>query len=181
MALIEDYKSGDIEARERLILHYMKLAERIAEVYKGLGVDDEDVLQLAYEGLILGIDECIKRKRQNYNTLIDNYINSSIRRGIVSHNFDLDGTSDNLTRNTIKVAILKFRRDFINEYGRDPNFEEICEGTGIVSNILFSVLEEMRITKKASLEELTFEDSLAVVDGISDPEFELVDAKSRLF
>lgn len=172
---IEQYRQGDVVAREKLIRHYMRTAERIAENYYGLGVDDEDILQSAYEGLILGVDKCPKGK--NYNKVIQQTIFNSIRNAILSQLFDLDGACDNFTINVVRVAILKFRRDFLEENHRLPSVEEICEKTGFLESLVIFILEEMELTKKISLDSMTFEESLEIVDGISDPEFEVVDKR----
>lgn len=63
LTLFEKYKKGSIEARDKIIEYYMPRAEEIAVSFYGLGLEKEDVISSAYEGLVKAID---KYKNSNY-------------------------------------------------------------------------------------------------------------------
>ncbi len=52
---LEKYKSGDMEARNKLIEHNLRLVAHIAKKYSGNSWDNEDLISIGTIGLIKGI------------------------------------------------------------------------------------------------------------------------------
>ncbi len=52
---LEKYKSGDLEARNKLIEHNLRLVAHIAKKYSGNNCDSEDLISIGTIGLIKGI------------------------------------------------------------------------------------------------------------------------------
>ncbi len=72
------------ETREYLIEHYMPRAEAIAKEYLNLGLEEEDLIASAYEGLVLASDKYTKTRSTNLNGKIDNNIRRTIEKNILT-------------------------------------------------------------------------------------------------
>lgn len=58
--LFREYrKTGDKEIRNRLVENYIYVAEILAKKFAGRGVEYDDLLQVASEALILGVENSI--------------------------------------------------------------------------------------------------------------------------
>ncbi len=84
--LMISYQQGDINARDILFEHYKSYAEKIAKNYYGLGIENEDILSAAHEGLLIILEE-LKSKPdvKNYNSYFNINILSSIAEEILAN------------------------------------------------------------------------------------------------
>ena len=67
---IELLKQGNIEARNKLIEHNLRLVAHIVKKYESKNVDNDDLISIGTIGLIKGIDSYSK----SHNTKITTYI-----------------------------------------------------------------------------------------------------------
>lgn len=117
----ENYEDIDIETREQLIKRYMPLAERIAKRYFDLGIEDEDLLMSAYEGLIIALDSLKDNTPSNFLDYLEHKINTFIKKELMnilgySTTKRLDGYGINILLQIKKLTI---------KLGRKPTKEEI--------------------------------------------------------
>ena len=105
--LVEECKNGDKEAREKLINYYIPYAKRIAKEYYGLGVEDEDVLMAAYEGLIIAMNKIEEHHYSNLTALINTQIELSIKREIVRNISTLGVPKETMANILIKLKQLR--------------------------------------------------------------------------
>ncbi len=105
--LVEECKNGDKEAREKLIDYYIPYAKRIAKEYYGLGVEDEDVLMAAYEGLIIAMNKIEEHHYSNLTALINTHIELSIKREIVRNISTLGVPKETMANILIKLKQLR--------------------------------------------------------------------------
>lgn len=106
--IITDY------SKEELVYHYMPRANELARRYFGLGLEDEDVIASAYEGLVLGVDKYIHSKAKNRPLVIDRNIMRTIEKNIlVFYGFDVGPyNKENFECGFSKIIeLLKLRRD----------------------------------------------------------------------
>ena len=62
--LFKEYrKTGDKKIRNKLVENYMYIAEILAKKFAGRGVEYDDLLQVASEALILGVEKYGALKR----------------------------------------------------------------------------------------------------------------------
>ena len=71
-------KENYTKDRNKLIKMYKAQAEKIALKYSGLGVDDEDLVQSAYEGLIRGVDKVLSKSYKNHFKEVIKEIHKSV-------------------------------------------------------------------------------------------------------
>lgn len=127
--LFEKYKNGSIEARNKIFERYMPYVEKIAEMYKDLGLDKEDIIQSGYEGLLTAIERFDEKTKSNFSQGVERYIVNSILYALMNH-FGMNYYD--LKRKPIydkielyrKIKLLEMELDKL--YGRKPTFEEIC-------------------------------------------------------
>ncbi len=119
--------AGNINAREKLILHNLRLVKSIAKMYLGLGLDELDVYQEGMIGLMKGVDKWEYQRGFRLSTYVSWWIRRSIRRAISNHGQDIrlpvhEGDKRRKVRNVAAELEVKF--------GRKPTLEEIQKGTG---------------------------------------------------
>ena len=120
---------GDIEARNKLIEHNLRLVVSIAKNYMNCGVDFGDLIQYGNEGLMVAVSKFEEEKGYRFTTYATYWIRQAITRGIAfcSRNIRVPY---GVHENSIKI------RKVINMYiiannGRIPSDNELCEITGL--------------------------------------------------
>lgn len=99
----EKYKSGDIQARDNLIKHNLRLVAHVAKKYYGNGQENEDLMSIGTIGLIKAVQSFSYDKNTRFSTYaskcIENEILMSFRKNkgaenIVSLEDSLDVGND---------------------------------------------------------------------------------------
>ena len=83
--LLEEYKNGSMDARDKLIDFFKKNALDISREYYNLGVSEEDIIQSSYEGIILGVDKSRDIKSSNISSNVIYYIRRTIEVNILAY------------------------------------------------------------------------------------------------
>lgn len=79
--LIRQYKSGNIEARDKIIKRYMKFVDEAVLKFKGFYLSDEDLFQSAFEGLLIAIEH-FKIENKNFTKNVKQSITLNILREV---------------------------------------------------------------------------------------------------
>jgi len=130
--LLLQYSEGDSKARDMIINYYMKKAYKIACEYFHLGLDDEDVVLAAYEGLVVEVSRLKGKDYSNPSKSLDDKIEGYVRNAIINFygfNDEKGATSQMLKSSLMKVLIAK--RDLLSINGKPPTLEQISEKTSI--------------------------------------------------
>ena len=76
---LEYRRTGDIQIRNKLVENYMYVAEILAKKFAGRGVEYDDLLQVASEALISGVEKFDPTKGNMFSTYITPTITGIIR------------------------------------------------------------------------------------------------------
>ena len=76
--LLELYANGDIDAKNKLIEHNLRLVAHIAKKYSGAGKDADDYISIGTIGLIKGINSFNTKKGAKLSTYISRCIDNEI-------------------------------------------------------------------------------------------------------
>ncbi len=85
-ALAAKIKSGDINARNKLIAHNMRLVVSIARKYKGVGLGFQDLVQEGGIGLLKAAEKFDPAKGFRFSTYATYWIRQAISRAIADQN-----------------------------------------------------------------------------------------------
>lgn len=125
--LFNRYKNGDMFARESIINGNLKLVLSIVNKYNNGKNDINDLFQIGCVGLIKAVDNF----DPSYNCLFSTYavplILGEVKRYI------RDSTSVRISRSIRDIAyrVLKFKDDYLNNYGVEASSKEVCDSLGI--------------------------------------------------
>ena len=163
-ALVEKAKSGDDYSKEQLITINAPLIKSIVKRYLNKGIEYEDLYQLGAMGFVKAINNYDSNFNVKFTTYAVPMIAGEIKR------FLRDDGSVKVSR-SIKHTAIEIR-NFINEYNKvhstNPTLENIAEALNLDVNSVVLALEAN--TNPISLSEKfdEGEDSLSLIDKISD-------------
>lgn len=128
MRLAEAASHGDVEAKNALINHNLRLSFSIAKTYMGRGIPLLDLVQEGNKGLIISVDKFDLSKGFRFSTYATYWIKQSISKAIMdqSRNIRIPVHVIELISN-----IRKFEKTFQQEHGRDPRTSEIAKALSI--------------------------------------------------
>ncbi len=117
-------KEGDRDAVNKLVTSNLRLVVAMAKKYMGLGIPLIDLIQ---EGAI-GLQIAAERYDYTYNFKFATYATFWIKQRITKSIIDNSG-SIRLPANVINdmSRLNKRKTEFIEEYGREPDFNELAE------------------------------------------------------
>jgi RNA polymerase primary sigma factor len=120
-------RSGDEEARRRMILSNLRLVVRIAKAYKDRGVELLDLIEEGNLGLIAAVDRFDPERKRRFSTYASWWIRQSVVRGIANYSRTV----------RIPIHVLQLITRFVSaekalsrKLGRLPSFEEIAVQMG---------------------------------------------------
>jgi RNA polymerase sigma-B factor len=137
--LFKQYRAtGDIKIRNELVENYMYVAEIIAKKFSGRGVEYDDLLQVASEALIAGVQKFDPDMGNQFTT----YITPTVT-GIIRNYFRDYSRSIKLPR---KVYALSSRikseiNDYYKEYGVKPTVKQLAERLGESEEQIIEAME----------------------------------------
>ncbi len=143
--LFKQYQAGNIEAKEQLINGNLRLILSILKKFQNRAENMDDLFQIGVVGLIKAIDNFDLKHQVKFSTYAVPMILGEIKRYIRDNNSIRisRGIKDNAYK------IIKYRDDYLNEYGKEPTTEEISKYLGIteyeVSNATMSLKQPMSI------------------------------------
>lgn len=145
--LFREYRrTGDINIRNELVENYMYVAEILAKKFAGRGVEYDDLLQVASEALITGVEKFDPDMGNMFST----YITPTIT-GIIRNYFRDYSRSVRMPRRIYALSskIKNKISDYYKEYGVKPTAKQLAASLGVDEE---SVLEAMECRAPISLD-----------------------------
>ncbi len=138
--LIEEYKNGNIKAKDELILRYLDLIRRIAKDYSNRVMEIEDLIQEGSIGLLKAIDNFDASRENKFQT----YAYSNIRNTIIRA---IDNQSE-FVRIPVYLQdsyrrLAKAKRELLENLKREPTIEELS----LVSNLDIKTINKLSLYK----------------------------------
>lgn len=140
--LAKRIEAGDTTAKEKMILHNMRLVVSIARKYHSYGMTLDDLIQEGSIGLIRAIDKYDYRKGFKFSTYATWWIRQAITRSLSDQ-----GRTIRLPVHMVEIMnkMAKTKAKLAHKNGRDATVEEIAEEMGItvekVKNIIDSTTD----------------------------------------
>lgn len=166
--LFAEYRrTGDLSIRNKLVENYSSIAEILAKKFAGRGVEYDDLLQVAYEALITGVEKFNPDLGIQFST----YITPTIT-GMIKNYFRDYSRSIRLPRRiySLSTKIKNETNDYYKEYGVKPTVKQLAEKLDASEE---QILEAMEYRAPVSLDAtVTHEDGEGYLyDVIPDKEF----------
>ena len=138
--LFVQYQNGNLDAKEKLINGNLKLVLSILRNFNKGNVNLDDLFQVGVIGLIKAIDNFDLSYGLKLSTYAVHLIVGEIKRYI------RDNTAVRVSRSTKDLAyqIIKFKEEYINEYGKEPSASIISEKLGIDEYLIGYALDAMK-------------------------------------
>lgn len=177
--LIIKMNNGDVNAREKLASHNLRLVVSIAKNYTGYGIDLGDLIQFGNEGLLIAMNKFDINKGYRFSTYATYWIRQAVSRGIAE-------TSRNIRIPVyIHEHIVKLRRTInfhiLVNNGRIPSNKELSEMTGIPLDKVELAMECMNTTISLSTPSGTGEEKDSTLEQIIPDEKVYMDRETNRF
>ncbi len=170
-------ETKDRSIRNQLFEKYQSTAEIIAKKFKGRGVEDADLYQIACEALLLGIESYDPDRDNDFAA----YITPTIV-GRIKNYFRDSAKAIKLPRKLYAVtkAVKECTKQYLEKYGKKPTVRELTEMTGlsedlIVQALVYRVPVSIDIPIKAENHDTTTTTSDTIQSASDDPYDELND------
>jgi len=143
--LFKKYQNGDLMAKDELVEGNLKLVLSILKKYQNKTDNMDDLFQIGCVGLIKAIDNFDLSHEVKFSTYAVLMIEGEIKRYI------RDNNSVRISRSIKDQAykIMKYKEEYLQEYGKDPSNIEISNHLGIseydVSEAVLSLKEPMSL------------------------------------
>ena len=162
--LLKRAQTGDIEARNELMMHNMRLVKSIAGHYTCAGLDSDDLISIGSMGLIPAIEKFDLTSTHKFSTYATYWIKQAIRREIINQNRAVRVPANvQETYNKIRKATETLRQVL----GHEPSKQQIAKAVGLtakeVEEITSFFMEPISTDTT-----LTDEDETTVGDLIAD-------------
>ncbi|MDR3583492.1 MAG: RNA polymerase sigma factor RpoD/SigA [Candidatus Pacebacteria bacterium] len=133
--------TGDMESRNKLVIHNMRLVVRIARRYRGRGLEFLDLIQEGVFGLIRAI-ELYDPEIANLSTYATWWIRQAVTRAIYEY--------ANTIRLPVHVTefwnkIIRASAELVNHLGREPKAEDIALHLGEDRKEVEKALKRMKM------------------------------------
>ena len=135
---LEYRRTGDINIRNKLVENYFYIAEILAKKFAGRGVEYDDLLQVASEGLISGVEKFNPDLGVQFTT----YIIPTVT-GMIKNYFRDYSRAVRLPRRiyTLAVKVRAEVNDYFKEYGAKPTVKQLSQKLGISEEQIMEALE----------------------------------------
>lgn len=162
--LLKRAQMGNIEARNELIMHNMRLVKSIAGHYTCAGLDSDDLISIGSMGLIPAIEKFDLTSTHKFSTYATYWIKQAIRREIINQNRAVRIPANvQETYNKIRKATEALRQAL----GHEPTKHQVAKAVGMtakeVEEITSFFMEPISTDTT-----LTDEDETTVGDLIAD-------------
>lgn len=137
--LFREYrKTGDVALRNKIVEHYFYIAEILAKKFSGRGVEYDDLLQVASEALISGVEKFDPDLGNRFTT----YITPTIAGNIKNYFRDYS-RAIRLPRRVYAVAakLREITDDYYRKNGVKPTVKQLSEITGYEEELIIEALE----------------------------------------
>lgn len=131
-------KTGDKAVRNKLVENYMYIAEILAKKFAGRGVEYDDLLQVASEALILGVEKFDPDMGNQFTT----YVTPTIT-GMIKNYFRDYSRSVRLPRRiyTLGTRIKNETNEYYKQYGVKPTVKQLAEKLGESEEAVMEAME----------------------------------------
>jgi len=121
--LAQRSKAGDMDARNELVSHNMRLVVSIARKYKGVGLGFQDLIQEGGIGLMKAAEKFDPDKGFRFSTYATYWIRQAISRAIAEQNRVI-----RIPVHMIDLAskVKKTTQELTQQFNRTPKYEEIA-------------------------------------------------------
>lgn len=162
--LLKRAQTGNIEARNELMMHNMRLVKSIAGHYTCAGLDSDDLISIGSMGLIPAIEKFDLTSTHKFSTYATYWIKQAIRREIINQNRAVRIPANvQETYNKIRKATEALRQAL----GHEPTKHQVAKAVGMtakeVEEITSFFMEPISTDTT-----LTDEDETTVGDLIAD-------------
>ena len=142
IALAKRIERGDLEAKERLITHNLRLVVSIARRYQGSDLSLLDLIQEGTLGLIRATEKFDWRKGFRFSTYATLWIRQAIGRALANHSRPI--------RLPVAVAsrerkLARARVELAAATGREPSLDELTAATGLTPEDIEAVDATARV------------------------------------
>lgn len=137
--LFREYRrTGSVEIRNRLVENYFYIAEILAKKFAGRGVEYDDLLQVASEALISGVEKFDPDLGNRFTTYI-----TPTMTGMIKNYFRDYSRSVRVPRRIYAVAarVREVKSEFFKENGVTPTVKQIAERLEISEELVMEALE----------------------------------------
>ena len=137
--LFKEYRrTGDKNIRNKLVENYMYIAEILAKKFAGRGVEYDDLLQVASEALILGVEKFDPSLGNQFTT----YVTPTIT-GMIKNYFRDYSRSVRLPRRiyTLGAKIKSETNEYYKKYGVKPTVKQLSEKLGESEEAIMEAME----------------------------------------
>ena len=137
--LFNEYRrTGDKSIRNRLVENFMYIAEILAKKFAGRGVEYDDLLQVASEALILGVEKFDPSLGNQFTT----YVTPTIT-GMIKNYFRDYSRSVRLPRRiyTLGSKIKNETNEYFKEHGVKPTVKQLAEKLGESEEAIMEAME----------------------------------------
>ncbi len=119
-------QTGDMEAREKLIVHHLRLVIPVAKKYTGFGLDFLELIQEGNIGLIKAVERFDPSLGWRLTTYATEWIRQSISRAVANHGRTIRLTEYALCKNR---KMFRKAEKLAEELGRQPTDIELSMAT----------------------------------------------------
>ena len=137
--LFKEYRrTGDKNIRNKLVENYMYIAEILAKKFAGRGVEYDDLLQVASEALILGVEKFDPSLGNQFTT----YVTPTIT-GMIKNYFRDYSRSVRLPRRiyTLGAKIKSETNEYFKQHGVKPTVKQLAEKLGESEEAVMEAME----------------------------------------
>ena len=137
--LFKEYKrTGDPALRNRIVEHYYHIAEILAKKFSGRGVEYSDLLQVASESLIAGVEKFDPDLGNRFTTYITPTITGNIKNYFRDYSRAI-----RLPRRIYAVAakVREATDSYFRENGVKPTVKQLAQITGFGEELIIEALE----------------------------------------
>lgn len=130
--------TGDIKLRNRLVENYFNIAEILAKKFSGRGVEYDDLLQVASEALISGVEKFDPDLGNRFTT----YVTPTIT-GMIKNYFRDFSRSVRLPRRVYTVAakVREAQNEYYKDTGAQPTIAYLADKLGYSEELIMEALE----------------------------------------
>ena len=158
-------KASRIEARNQIILHNQKLVLSIAKLYRGRGLELEDLIQEGNLGLIVAIDKFDPERNFKFSTYAIWWIRQVIIRAIRDKGKIVRIPSSNYD---LYKRLQKTREQLIKFTGTEPTFSELAEASGMSRRRVKEIIISMQVEEYLGDYVFSEDDSVTFLDQLPD-------------
>jgi RNA polymerase sigma-B factor len=183
LLIAEFARSRDPHLREQLILMHERLVRSLAGRFVTPLASQEDLLQVAYLGLIRAIDRFDPGRGARFTAYAVPTIVGEIKRYFRDQGWAVNAPSD---LRDLCHSLGKRRRDLERQLGRLPSVRELAEAAGVSEERLMRAMDLSRACAPCSLNDTLYQrdgspkglvqDSL----GTIDPDLQLIEERDLL-